>query len=75
MYAAIIGVSRAAAVGSGAAIVACAPAQADAVAFLVNVTVRPGYNCPNADAALRYGVRHLRKGGDGQGSPDLVARH
>jgi hypothetical protein len=30
-------------------------ANADAVAFLVNVTVRPGYNFPNADAALAYG--------------------
>jgi Protein of unknown function (DUF732) len=25
------------------------------VGFLVNVTVRPGYNFPNADAALAYG--------------------
>ena len=31
------------------------PAHADAVAYLVNVTVRPGYNFPNADAALAYG--------------------
>ncbi|BBZ74198.1 DUF732 domain-containing protein [Mycobacterium paraseoulense] len=31
------------------------PARADAVAYLVNVTVRPGYNFPNADAALAYG--------------------
>lgn len=30
-------------------------AHADAVAYLVNVTVRPGYNFPNADAALAYG--------------------
>jgi len=30
-------------------------ANADAVAYLVNVTVRPGYNFPNADAALAYG--------------------
>jgi hypothetical protein len=30
-------------------------ASADAVAYLVNVTVRPGYNFPNADAALAYG--------------------
>jgi hypothetical protein len=32
-----------------------ATASADAVAYLVNVTVRPGYNFPNADAALAYG--------------------
>jgi hypothetical protein len=30
-------------------------AKADAVAYLVNVTVRPGYNFPNARAALDYG--------------------
>jgi len=30
-------------------------AGADAVAYLVNVTVRPGYNFPNAEAALAYG--------------------
>jgi hypothetical protein len=30
-------------------------ASADAVAYLVNVTVRPGYNFPNADTALAYG--------------------
>jgi hypothetical protein len=30
-------------------------ANADAVAYLVNVTVRPGYNFANADHALAYG--------------------
>jgi hypothetical protein len=30
-------------------------ARADTVAYLVNVTVRPGYNFANADAALNYG--------------------
>jgi Protein of unknown function (DUF732) len=30
-------------------------AHADAVAYLVNVTVRPGYNFTNADAAISYG--------------------
>jgi hypothetical protein len=30
-------------------------AQADAVAYLVNVTVRPGYNFLNAGQALQYG--------------------
>ncbi len=29
--------------------------RADAVAYLVNVTVRPGYNFPSGDAALAYG--------------------
>jgi hypothetical protein len=31
------------------------PAYADNIGYLVNVTVRPGYNVPNADAALAYG--------------------
>lgn len=31
------------------------PASADDVAYLVNVTVRPGYDFPNAAAALAYG--------------------
>ena len=30
-------------------------AHADAVGYLVNVTVRPGYNFANADQALAYG--------------------
>ena len=29
--------------------------RADVVAYLLNVTVRPGYNFANADAALSYG--------------------
>ena len=29
--------------------------RADVLAYLVNVTVRPGYNFANADAALSYG--------------------
>jgi hypothetical protein len=44
------------AVSFGVAISAVTPvARADTVAYLVNVTVRPGYNFPNADAALSYG--------------------
>jgi hypothetical protein len=39
----------------GVATVAATPTvRADAVASLVNVMVRPGYNFPNADAALSY---------------------
>ncbi len=37
------------------ALAAAPSAHADQVAYLVNVTVRPGYNFPNADAALGYG--------------------
>ena len=40
----------------GVAALASAPCvRADVVAYLVNVTVRPGYNLANADAALSYG--------------------
>ena len=37
------------------ALVAPPPASADTVAYLVNVHVRPGYNFPNAEAAIGYG--------------------
>ena len=41
---------------AAAASISLAPAaHADAVAFIVNVTMRPGYNFPNADAAIAYG--------------------
>ncbi|KUI34264.1 DUF732 domain-containing protein [Mycobacterium sp. GA-2829] len=44
-------------VAAGAAALAAVPsaANADAVAYLINVTVRPGYGFPNAEAALAYG--------------------
>ena len=46
----------AASLATAAAAVALAPpACADTVAYLVNVHVRPGYNFPNADAAIGYG--------------------
>jgi hypothetical protein len=31
------------------------PARADNIGYLINVTVHPGYNFPNTDAALQYG--------------------
>lgn len=43
------------AAGVAGAAVTAPSAQADVVAYLVNVHVRPGYNFPNADAALGYG--------------------
>ncbi|MGV0603490.1 DUF732 domain-containing protein [Mycolicibacterium sp. XJ1904] len=43
------------AAAGAAALVSAPTANADAVAYLVNVHVRPGYNFPNADAALGYG--------------------
>ena len=36
-------------------VAAAQPARADSVGYLVDVTVRPGYNFANADAALSYG--------------------
>ncbi|BBW99909.1 hypothetical protein BST36_19610 [Mycolicibacterium moriokaense] len=48
--------TAAAALATAATAVALAPtAEADVVAYLVNVHVRPGYNFPNADAAIGYG--------------------
>jgi hypothetical protein len=64
--------SAAVAVAGSAAIIAAAPAQADAVAYLVNVTVRPGYNFPNAAAALDYGNGICDKVAAGRGYADLV---
>jgi hypothetical protein len=40
---------------AAAAVVLAPPAGADSVAYLVNVHVRPGYNFPNAEAAIGYG--------------------
>ncbi len=40
---------------SGLATTTAPQADADVVAYLVNVHVRPGYNFPNADAAIGYG--------------------
>ncbi len=50
-----------------------AAAHADAVAYLVNVTVRPGYNFPNADAALAYGQGICDHVAQGRSYADIVA--
>jgi hypothetical protein len=48
--------SAAALCGAAAVALTGAPSvHADQVAYLVNVHVRPGYNFPNAEAALGYG--------------------
>lgn len=52
---AVRGFVAAGALALGLAGVAAPAAHADVVAYLVNVTVRPGYNFPNADAAVGYG--------------------
>jgi hypothetical protein len=41
--------------GFAAAMSVAAPTRADTVAYLVNVSVRPGYNFANAEQALGYG--------------------
>ena len=47
-------------------------AHADHVAYLVNVTVRPGYNFPNPDAALAYGYGVCDRVGAKVGYAQLV---
>lgn len=58
---------------SGAAAFATAPAsQADAVAYVVNVTVRPGYDFANAQQALDYGDGICDKLRSGRGYGQLI---
>ena len=53
---------------------AVAPAaHADTVAYLVNVTVRPGYNFANPDAALAYGYGICDRVGRGTPYAQLIA--
>ncbi len=49
------------------------PARADAVAYLVNVTMRPGYNVANAEHALSYGHGIGAKVADGVAYPQIMA--
>ena len=48
-------------------------ARADAVAYLVNVTVRPGYNFANAEQALTYGRGVCDKVAGGRGYGQIIA--
>jgi hypothetical protein len=55
------------------AVMTTAPyAHADEVAYLVNVTVRPGYNFASADDALSYGRGICGKVAAGQSYPQLM---
>ena len=57
----------------GVATVGLAPcARADVVAYLVNVHVRPGYNFPNAQAALDYGYGICDKVSAGRGYAQVM---
>jgi hypothetical protein len=49
-----------------------ARARADAVAYLIEVTVRPGYNFANADDALGYGNQVCDKVSQGRTYADLI---
>jgi hypothetical protein len=49
-----------------------ARARADSVAYLIDVTVRPGYNFANADAALAYGNQLCDKVSAGRRYADLI---
>jgi hypothetical protein len=63
----------AAIVGIGGTVIAtAAPADADAVAYLLNVTVRPGYNFPNSEHALAYGQGICDKISRGDGYARIV---
>lgn len=62
----------------GGAAVLPTPAAADSVAYLVNVTVRPGYNFADADAALSYGYGicdRVRQGAHYADTVSEIARH
>ncbi|WP_234814533.1 DUF732 domain-containing protein [Mycolicibacterium porcinum] len=52
--------------------VATPVAKADDIGYLVNVTVRPGYNFANADQALAYGRGVCDKIGAGRTYAQLV---
>jgi Protein of unknown function (DUF732) len=49
-----------------------ARARADAVAYLIEVTVRPGYDFANADDALGYGNQVCDKVSQGRTYADLI---
>ncbi|ULE34957.1 DUF732 domain-containing protein [Mycobacterium sp. IDR2000157661] len=51
----VIGAVATALATVGTALAVAPAASSDTVAYLVNVHVRPGYNFPNAEAAIGYG--------------------
>lgn len=57
---------------SAGALIAPPAAGADTVAYLVNVHVRPGYNFPNAEAAIGYGQSICDRVAAGMGYAELV---
>jgi len=69
----VLGAAGVGLVMAAAAVVAPPSAHADAVAYLVNVTVRPGYDFADADAALAYGDRLCDRLAHGGGYGELMA--
>ncbi|MDT5300809.1 MAG: hypothetical protein QOG79_4051 [Mycobacterium sp.] len=69
----IAGVIAALACAAGAGVVTAAPAQADDIGYLINVTLRPGYNFANAQAALDYGNGLCDRIGQKQSYADLAS--
>lgn len=57
---------------SAAVVVGTPVAHADNIGYLVNVTVRPGYNFANADQALAYGYGVCDKIASGRSYAQLV---
>lgn len=55
------------------AVLAAPSSRADEVAYLVNVTVRPGYNFSSPQAALDYGYGLCDRLRGGQGYRELIA--
>jgi Protein of unknown function (DUF732) len=49
-----------------------ARARADSVAYLIDLTVRPGYNFANAEAAMGYGYQLCDKVSAGRRYADLI---
>ncbi|MBB3600399.1 hypothetical protein FHT40_000032 [Mycolicibacterium sp. BK556] len=65
-------VAATAAMLSSAGVFLSSTAHADAIAYLVNVTVRPGYNFSSADDALSYGRGICDQIGQGVSYAQLV---
>jgi hypothetical protein len=57
-----------------AAVLGSPRAHADTVAYLVNVTVRPGYNFANAADALSYGHTVCTDIGSGRSYADVIGQ-
>ena len=68
----LVGSMMAIAAAFGSVTAAAGSAHADEVAYLVNVTVRPGYNFANADAAIAYGRGICGKISQGRGFGQIV---